>query len=157
MQFFVVTASLILAGLTTAKTQVGTVWGPMNLTAISSNSDINDKPIQVTTDGTIVIGGSGKNLTTMIDSSDKALYTVNVPLQDGNIQRIYLDNGEWKLSATATPVLSPASFTNTNYLTIGGKQLGYACKASTGYSVHWGQTPTCSGSSDLSLLITFHA
>lgn len=155
MQFSTTACIALLAGVSFAKTSISTVWGDMTITALSSDTRINNKPLLLTSNNQILIGASsGKNLTVIIDSTDNALYVSTAVKEGADIPRIYLDNEEWKISGTANPVLSPASFTNDYHLTVGGKQLGYACRENDGYSVHWGETPKCSGSADLKLQLS---
>lgn len=151
--------SILLGATVFAKSTISTIYGPMDLLALSTNYDINNKVVYITSSGVIGVGGTApgtKNFTVTLDTTDRGLYSLETAPIDGQVSGVYLSGSAWKLSTTEKP-LSPFGFSANSYITVDQKQQAYACKENVGYSLHWGGSPTCTNSVKVTLQALFHA
>lgn len=144
-----------------AVTSVRTIYEVMGFNITNSKFGLDQSPIWITSDGSIGVGPTTqtkKTLSVLLDLSTYGLFSTDLPPIPGkdNIRSIHLhDNGELYLDATDPPV-SKWFFNSGNYLTLNNDQNAYLCPGQDYLKVHWGKSPSCTGSESVSVKIWFN-
>lgn len=159
MKFFFALTSIFLAGSAFSKEIISTIYGPMDILALSEDAEINNQVVHVNSEGIIGVGGDTQdtiNFTVALDTTDRALYSLVTAPVEAQYLRVYLVDTAWRLTPTEAP-LSPFGFDSNSYLYVNRTYLGYVCKSTAGNTLHWGETPSCNSSVNVTLQALLHA